>query len=260
MGEVLTALAILGGLGLLFGALLGIASIAFRVKSDDRIGKVLENLPGANCGGCGFAGCANFAEAVVNGKAGVNGCPVSNDSQRARIAEVMGQTAADNEPVSAVVLCSGSAGVAEEKYKYYGVDDCNAAARLGGGQKECAFACLGLGTCVKACKFDAIHVKDGVAVVDRGKCTACGMCVKACPKHVIELLPQSAQRIVKCKSQEKGPAVTKACRVGCIGCRLCVKACPVDAITVENNLARIDYSKCIDCGECKIKCPRGIIA
>lgn len=119
--------------------------------------------------------------------------------------EVMGQTATDNEPISAVVLCSGAAGVAEEKYKYYGVDDCNAAARLGGGQKECAFACLGLGTCVKVCKFDAIHVKDGVAVVDRGKCTACGMCVKACPKHVIELLPQSAQRIVKCKSQEKGP-------------------------------------------------------
>ena len=150
--------------------------------------------------------------------------------------------------------------MAEEKYKSAGIDDCTAAARLGGGQKQCEYACLGLGTCVKACKFDAIHVKDGVAKVDRDKCTACGMCVKACPKHVIELVPADAQRIVMCKSQEKGPVVTKACRVGCIGCRLCVKACPVDAIEVEHNLAKIDYKKCIDCGMCKEKCPRGIIA
>lgn len=256
----MTALAILGGLGLLFGAVLGVASIAFRVNSDERVEQIVTCLPGANCGGCGYAGCANFAQAVVDGAAGVNGCPVSNLEQRAAIAQVMGLSAEDSERVSAVVLCSGAAGVAEEKYRYYGIDDCNAAARLGGGQKQCVYACLGLGTCVKACKFDAISVKDGVAVVDREKCTACGMCVKACPKHVIELVPHSAQRIVKCKSQEKGPVVTKACRVGCIGCRICVKACPVDAIAVENNLAKIDYGKCIDCGECKIKCPRGIIS
>ena len=256
----MTALAILGGLGLLFGALLGVASIVFRVNGDERVEKIVACLPGANCGGCGYAGCANFAQAVVDGAAGVNGCPVSNMEQRAAIAQVMGQAAEGSERVSAVVLCSGAAGVAEEKYRYYGVDDCNAAARLGGGQKQCAYACLGLGTCAKACKFDAITIKDGVAIIDREKCTACGMCVKACPKHVIELIPQSAQRIVKCKSQEKGPVVTKACRVGCIGCRICVKACPVDAITVENNLAKIDYSKCINCGECKVKCPRGIIS
>lgn len=260
MGEVLTALAILGGLGLLFGALLGIASIVFRVKTDERVEKIIACLPGANCGGCGYAGCANFAQAVVDGAAAVNGCPVSNAAQKAQIAEVMGQSAQESEKLCATVLCSGAYGVAEKKYQYYGIDDCNAAMRLGGGQKQCAYACLGLGTCVKACKFDAIHVKDGVATVDREKCTACGMCVKACPKHVIELIPASAQRIVLCKSQEKGPVVTKACRVGCIGCRLCVKTCPVEAITVENNLAKINYEKCINCGMCKEKCPRGIIA
>lgn len=258
--EILTALAILGGLGLLFGALLGVASIVFRVKRDDRIDKILANLPGANCGGCGFAGCANFAEAVVDGSAAADGCPVSSAEQRCAVASIMGAKAREGEPVRAVVLCSGANSVTEEKYRYYGIDDCNAAMRFGGGQKLCTYACLGFGSCVKACKFGAIQIKDGVACVDSSKCTACGMCVKACPKHIIELLPQSAERIVVCSSQEKGQAVTKACRVGCIGCGLCAKACPVDAITIENNIARIDHVKCIDCGECKIKCPRGIIA
>lgn len=258
--QILTALAILGGLGLLFGAVLGVASKVFHVESDERIDKIVSCLPGANCGGCGFAGCSNFAQAVVNGDAQYSGCPVCNSSQHAQIAEIMGVSADEGERMSAVVLCSGAAGVAEEKYTYYGVSDCNAAARLGGGQKQCRYACLGLGTCAKVCKFGAISLKNGVAKIDREKCTACGMCVNACPKHVIELLPYGSERIVKCKSQEKGPVVTKACRVGCIGCRICAKACPVDAITIENNLAKIDNSKCINCGECKVKCPRGIIS
>lgn len=258
--RIIIALAILGGLGLLFGALLGYASKIFKVDIDERVEKIVKCLPGANCGGCGYAGCANLAGAIVEGEAAYNTCPVCNKEQHAQIAEIMGQAADEGEKMRAVVLCSGAEGIAENKYIYYGIDDCVAAARLRGGQKQCEFACLGLGTCVSVCKFDAIHIKNGVAVVDAEKCTACGMCVKACPKKVIELLPESAERIVKCKSQNKGAEVTKACRVGCIGCRLCVKACPSEAITVENNLARIDSSKCTNCGECKAKCPRGIIA
>ena len=258
--QILTSLAILGGLGLLFGALLGYASKVFHVESDERIDKIVSCLPGANCGGCGFAGCSNFAGAVVSGEAPYSGCPVCNSSQREQIAGIMGVTAGEEEKMRAVVLCSGSAGVAEEKYIYKGIDDCNAAMRLGGGQKKCAYACLGLGTCASVCKFGAISVKDGVAVVDPEKCTACGMCIKACPKHVITLAPQKAERIVLCSSKQKGAAVTKSCRVGCIGCGLCAKACPVDAITIEDNLAVIDSAKCINCGTCKQKCPRGIIA
>lgn len=258
--QIFIALGILGGLGLLFGALLGIASILFRVDHDARIDQIVEALPGANCGGCGYAGCANFAAEVVAGNASVGGCPVCNASQREQIAKIMGQQAASAaKRKSAMVLCSGTTEAASEKYTYYGIDDCVAASRLGGGFKQCAYACLGLGTCARVCKFDAISVKNGVAVVDANKCTACGMCVEACPKHVIELVDVDAKYVVTCSSRDKGPVVTKACQAGCIGCRLCVKACPVDAITVENNLARIQYDKCIGCGTCAQKCPRSII-
>ncbi|MBE7026552.1 MAG: 4Fe-4S dicluster domain-containing protein [Ruminococcaceae bacterium] len=258
--QILISLLILGGLGLLFGALLGYASKVFHVESDERIDKIVSCLPGANCGGCGFAGCSNFAASVVSGQAQYSGCPVCNSTQREQIAEIMGVTAGEEEKMSAVVLCSGSASVAEEKYTYKGINDCNAAMRLGGGQKKCEYACIGLGTCVSVCKFGAISIKDGVAVIDSEKCTACGMCVNACPKHVIKLLPEKAERIVLCSSKQKGAAVTKSCRVGCIGCGLCAKVCPSEAITIQDNLAVIDSEKCTNCGACKEKCPRGIIA
>lgn len=259
MAQILIALGVLGGLGLLFGVVLGGASVVFAVKKDDRVDQVRELLPGANCGGCGYAGCDNFAAAVVAGEANPGGCPVNTAERAAKIGEILGIAVAGGERVSAMVLCRGAKGVAEEKYRYYGIEDCAAANRLAGGPKECAYACLGLGSCVKACKFGAIAVKDGVAVVDPDKCTACGMCVKACPKQVIGLVPYQAKYVVACRSKDKGNVVTKACRAGCIGCRLCEKACPVDAIRVEDNLARIDYQKCIGCGECALKCPRGII-
>ena len=259
--QIFTALAVLGVLGLLFGALLGFASKIFAVEKDERIDKIVSNLPGANCGGCGFAGCSNFAQSVVEGKAKYSGCPVSNDAQRAKIAEIMGVSATDDSAkMRAVVRCSGSCDVTEEKYDYDGIRDCNAAARLRGGQKQCQYACLGFGSCVSACAFDAISVENGVAKVDEDKCTGCGKCAEACPKKVIALVPTTASRLVLCSSKDKGAAVTKACRVGCIGCGLCAKNCPVGAITIENNLAVIDTEKCINCGECKNKCPRKIIA
>lgn len=257
--QILTALAVLGVLGLAFGALLGFASKIFAVEKDERIDKIVSCLPGANCGGCGYAGCSNFAQSVVEGKASCSGCPASNDEQRAQIAEIMGVSAESAERMMAVVLCSGASGVAEEKYRYEGIKDCYAAAKLRGGQKQCQYACLGFGTCVSVCSFDAISVENGIAKVDKDKCSGCGKCADACPKKVIALVPADAKKIVMCSSKDKGVAVTKSCRVGCIGCGLCAKACPVDAIIMENNVARIDSEKCIDCGECKNKCPRGII-
>lgn len=257
--QILTALAVLGILGLVFGALLGLASKIFAVQKDERIDKIVECLPGANCGGCGYAGCENFAKSVVEGEASTSGCPVSNDDQRKQIADIMGVSAEGGKKLKAVVKCKGTSGVAEEKYRYVGISDCVAASRLRGGYKQCRFACLGLGSCVSACTFDAITVKDNVAVVDESKCTGCGACAKACPKNVIELVEEDAKVLVMCSSQDKGTVVTKACRVGCIGCGLCAKNCPVDAIFMENNLAHINYDKCINCGECVSKCPRSTI-
>lgn len=259
MSQILIALGVLGGLGLLFGVVLGGASIAFAVKKDGRIDKVRELLPGANCGGCGYAGCDNFAAAVVTGEAKPGGCPVNSVEQTAKIGELLGVSVANAERVSAMVYCRGTHGVADEKYRYYGIEDCLAASRLAGGAKECPYSCLGLGSCMRACKFGAITIKDGIALIDPDKCTACGMCIKTCPKKVIGFVPYDSKYVVACHSKDKGNVVSKVCRAGCIGCRICEKACPVDAIHVQDNLAQIDYKKCIGCGECALKCPRGII-
>jgi len=257
--DILKAVLVLGGLGILFGALLGVAAIVFYVKEDKRIAQITELLPGANCGGCGFAGCANLATAITKGEAAVTACPGCSSENTAKIAEIMGVDASDKKQLRAYVKCSGKTEIAKEKYIYSGVEDCLVAARLGGGMRACASACLGLGTCVKVCPFDAISVKDGVAVVDESKCIACGKCITACPKGVIELVPADATVVVSCHNKDKGALVNKLCSVGCIGCKMCEKACPVEAIKVEDNLAVIDYDKCIGCGACKEKCPRKII-
>ncbi len=259
MQNILYAFAVLGGMGLVFGVLLGIASKAFYVKKDERVEKIVECLPGANCGGCGCAGCSDLAAKIVSGEAGVSACSVNSSENIAKIAEIMGVEASDALAKRAHVKCRGAIGVAEERYVYDGIDDCVVANRLGGGPKMCAFACLGLGSCVKVCKFDAIEIKNGVAVVNDEKCTGCGMCADICPKGVIEIIPKGKPTIVNCNSKEKGVSVTKACRAGCIGCGLCVKACEKGAVKIENNLAVVDYSICDGCGECEKKCPKGCI-
>lgn len=258
--QILTPVLVLGGLGILFGALLGVAAILFYVKEDARVEQIAELLPGANCGGCGYAGCANLAAAIVKGEAPITACPGCSSENTVKIAAIMGTSAVEKKRMRAYVKCSGVKEKAAEKYIYSGVEDCLVAARLGGGMKVCASACLGLGTCVKACPFDAIRIENGVAVVDELKCTACGKCMKACPKAVIELAPADAKVVVACHNKDKGALVNKLCSVGCIGCKMCEKVCPVEAIHVEDNLAVIDYEKCIGCGACKEKCPRKIIA
>ena len=150
---------------------------------------------------------------------------------------------------------------AKQEYEYHGLSDCTMVNMMqDGGPKACSYGCLGDGSCVQACPFDAIHIVNGVAVVDKEACKACGKCVAVCPKHLIEIVPYDQKHLVKCNSQDKGKAVMQACTAGCIGCKMCEKACKFEAVTVENNIAHIDYEKCKDCGACAVKCPKKVIS
>lgn len=247
-------------LALLLGIALSFASRFFAVKKDPRISKIVEALPGANCGGCGFAGCSDYAENIVKNGAPLNKCPVGAAKSAAAIAGIMGvEPSAASVRMRAQVFCSGTNSLANKKYNYMGLDDCMSVAKLGNGPKECSYGCIGLGTCVKACKFGAIKVERGVAVVEYEKCVACGMCVSSCPQHLIQLIPFDTDIWVGCRSHDKGSVVRDLCKVGCIACGLCAKVCPTGAITVTDSVASINYEKCINCGACVEKCPRKII-
>ncbi len=246
----------LGGMGLLFGAGLAFASKKFAVEVDPRAQAVRDVLPGANCGACGYPGCDGYAAAVVLGKAPIESCPVGGCDLAERLAKIMGVEAQATLPMVAKVLCQGDCNTAVDKFKYQGIEDCLAASMLSDGPKGCKYGCMGLGTCERVCPFDAIHVNaQGIAVVDKEKCTACNKCVVACPKNIIELIPKASEVQVLCISKEKGKEVKSKCSVGCIGCRICVKSCKFDAIDFDNNLAKIDYDKCTQCMVCAEKCP-----
>lgn len=254
------ATAVVGATGLLIGLFLGVAAKKFEVEVDEKEAKVRELLPGNNCGGCGFPGCDGLAKAIADKEAAVNACPVANQAIYDQIAEVMGTEAGAVEKKVAFVKCSGTCDKTEVKYEYYGVQDCKKASMVPGkGNKKCSYGCMGFGSCVTVCAFDAIHIVNGIAVVDKEKCTGCSKCTLECPNQLIELVPSKARHLVSCSSLDKGKDVKAACSTGCIGCKLCTKSCEVGAITVDNNLAYIDYSKCTNCGKCAAVCPVKII-
>ncbi len=257
--KILLPVLIFIGLGLLMGALLALASKLFAVKKDEKAEAIKECLPGANCGGCGYSGCDAYAAAVSAGDAPVNKCSVGGVEAASKIAQIMGVDAGEQVRMRAQVMCSGTGEYAKKKYIYEGIDDCVAASKIGGGDKMCKNGCIGLGTCVRACPFDAIVVEDGVAAVDYSKCKGCGICVSACPKGIIKLIPFDAKHWVGCMSVDDGKNTRKVCDVGCISCKLCQKNCPAGAINVDNFVASIDYDKCTGCDICTDKCPRHII-
>ena len=250
-------LVFLAGLGVVFGASLAIAAKRFAVQIDPRVEKVKDVLAHAHCGACGYAGCEQYAEAVVNNPDVSPALCIPAGAKGAEaVALITGKKAEIKEPQFARIMCQGATSKSRKKFKYEGVMDCRAAVLAGGGDKSCAYGCLGYGTCTRVCPFDALHMgNDGLPVVDITKCTGCRKCEQACPKRVIEVLPASKMVLVACHSRDKGGDTRKNCDLGCIACGACVKVCPFDAPSVQNNFSRIDIDKCKVCGLCVPKCP-----
>ena len=247
-------------IAIIIGIFLGVSSNIFKVEENEIVIKIRSCLPGNNCGGCGYAGCDALAEAIAKKDAPVNACPVGGANVAKQISEVLGVDAGESNRLVAFVHCDGTCVNSKKVYEYNGVKDCKLASALpNNGDKKCIYACLGYGTCVNACKFDAIHIVDGVAKVDEEKCVACKACVNACPMKVIELVPYDKVHKVKCQNKDKGKLAMDVCGVSCIACGMCEKNCPKKAITIVNNIAVMDYAKCDDCGTCAEKCPRKCI-
>lgn len=248
--------------GLVLALILVVAARYFAVEVDPTVKAVQEALPGANCGGCGSAGCAGYAAALCASDSNEFKCPVCSPEAVKAIGAILGrELGASGGSKVAFVRCGGSCDKAQQKFEYQGIQDCKAAQLVAGGSKLCAYGCLGLGSCVTACKFGALVIgENGLPVVKLENCVACGACVEACPRGIIELVDKEAKIVVACVSKDK-PKVTKdSCQVGCIKCKICVKNCPAEAIVVEGGAAVIDQAKCTACGVCVEKCPTGAIA
>ncbi len=265
MNVIVISLIVLGGIGCLSAVVLYVVAQKFKVVEDPRIDQVEAALPGANCGGCGKAGCRNFAEACVKADT-LDGllCPVGGAPVMNKIGAILGREVVAADPLVAVVRCNGSCANRPRTSTYNGTRSCRIMANLYAGETGCRFGCLGCGDCVAACQFGAIKMNSetGLPEVDDEKCTACGACVKACPKNIIELRkkgPKSRRIFVSCVNQDKGGVARKACTAACIGCGKCAKVCAFEAITIENNLAYIDYTKCRLCRKCVAECPTGAI-
>lgn len=263
MELILIPAGIVGGLGLIYGIGLAIASRVFHVEVDPKIEKIIEVLPSANCGACGKPGCGGYAEAIVNEGEDITKCAPGGATVVEEIAKIMGVSAEAQDPKVAVIHCqSGGVNNTFFRYQYQGIPTCEAAAAVAGGPNLCSWGCVFQNDCVHACTFDAIHVdENGMRIIDVDKCTGCGACVRACPRNLIELVKKKMRVHILCTSHDKGAIAKKACgsNTACIACTLCVKECPKDAISMQNNLAVIDYEKCINCGKCADKCPTGAI-
>lgn len=257
---IIIATIIVGATGLIIGLFLGVAGEKLEVEVDEKELQIREALPGNNCGGCGYAGCDALAKAIAEGVAEVGACPVGGSPVAEKIGEIMGKEAGESIRLTAFVKCAGTCDKTKQNYKYHGVEDCKMLTFVpGGGPKACDYGCMGYGSCVRVCPFDAIHIVDGIAYVNKEQCKACGKCVAECPNNLIELVPYKAKHLVQCNSKNKGKDVMKACSVGCIACKMCEKVCEFDAIKVVDNIAHIDYNKCTYCGKCAEKCPKKII-
>ena len=261
MEVLLYTILTLCALGVFSAVILYFVARKFRVEEDPRIDEVEKMLPGANCGGCGFAGCRGMADALVK-RDDISAlfCPVGGGDCMKAVAAYLGKAAAEKQPEVATVRCGGTCEKRPRTNEYNGAKSCAVASSLYVGETGCAFGCLGFGSCVSACQFGAMSIgPNGAAVVDPDKCTDCMACAKACPRHLITEVPVSKKVHVACANQDKGKAAMSVCTHSCIGCGLCQKECKKDAIHVVNGVAVIDYDKCVGCKLCTKVCPRDAI-
>lgn len=260
MEMYITPVLIVGVIGLIAGLILAAAAKFMAVPVDERFNQLRAALPGANCGACGYAGCDAYANAFLE-KEGVatNLCTPGGASVAMELSTILGVEFAAITPKYAIVHCNGTCANTDSKVDYKGPQTCKACSTFYNGKGICDNACLGYGDCKHVCAYGAVSIVDGVAVIDKDLCVACGMCVTACPKSIIDIVPATNLVYVSCSSTAKGAATRKACKVGCIGCKKCEKACPSAAITVTDNLARIDPEKCTNCEACVKECPTNAI-
>lgn len=255
MNPILTAVIVLSSVGALAGIMLIVAAKLMAVPIDNNAKKIEEALPSANCGACGFAGCADYAAAVAAGNAATNLCVPGGEKTAAELAAILGTEALSAEDKIGFVACHGSYDSTHDKYDYNGILSCAACNMYFAGRSDCAYGCLGIGDCVSVCRFGALSIRNGVAHIDPTRCTGCGACAAKCPKGLIHIVPRSTKTVVICSNRDRGNITHKTCIRGCMGCAKCVRVCPNGAIVIENNLAHVDVEKCQSCGACVLACP-----
>lgn len=242
MANLAVASGFMAGLGILLAALLALASRKLFVYEDPRIEQVEDLLPKSNCGACGMPGCRGFAEKVVIGEVVPAQCTVSSPRQRKDIADLLGVATGSIEKKVARLACAGGKHVAYTRARYAGLKSCRAAAVVGGGGKECAWGCLGLGDCESICSFDALHLDEhGLPRVDADKCSACNDCVEVCPKGLFSLEPVSRRLWVACKNRADGDTAEASCEVACTACGKCVADAPPGLMHLDGELAVVRY-------------------
>ncbi len=257
MNTILYTIIVAAIIAILLGILLGLFKKIFHVDTDPKVQLVRDALSGANCGGCGLAGCDAFASAVVKGDAPANGCVAGGSDCAKKVAEILGQAGVEVKPKVAFLACAGTKDCAADKAEYIGIKTCKAAQLTLNGTKKCAFGCIGLGDCVKVCPFGALSMgEDGLPKVNKAKCVACGKCASACPKHLFRMIDadtKGAIGVCSNKSDNK-VQIKKDCSRGCFKCGMCARKCPEQAIDCSSGLPVIDYTKCTSCGTCVSAC------
>lgn len=259
MNTILIAVLVVGAIGLVVAVVLSFASAFFAVPVDEKVEKLTEVLPGANCGACGFSGCSGYAAALAKGEAEPGQCPVGGDEVAKAVAGILGVEAGSSVPKTARVMCSGSCDNTDKRMIYKGIQSCAAASQIFGGGGQCTYGCIGMGDCVKECEYGAIKVCNGVAVVNESLCKACKKCAAVCPKHIIDIVPKQSAAVL-CSNFDKGAQTKDDCKVGCIGCMKCQKACKAGAVKVTTFKATVNPELCTLCGKCAEVCPKGVIS